>query len=435
MSRRVVVTGIGGVSPLGIAADKNRDALIQGTCGIGSITSFSCAGFPARSAGEIRTFQPALFGIKPKSLKVMNKTIQYAVAATFLALQDARMQDAGYGPREIGLVMGVHGVQFSATDLLLASCEAMAGDMRGYMSAAYKTAGTAVTIKDPSRTVHPLWALSVLANMSLCHIAIQHNIQGPNLALSSLDAAGAQAIGEAVHLIRDGAADICIAGGSYALNTNDFLSLSSLGMLAYDAEYFRPFDSSSTGCVLGEGSAVLVLEERSRALNRNAPVHAEIAGFSSIVNGGTGASDIAASPPDRQGMADCLSRALQDASVAPAAIDYIHADGKGTPDADRMESFAIRDVFGEASGRIPLSTTKPLTGHMLSASGAFGALATVLAVRDGFMPPIRKYTAPEDTFPLNIVAKAAIRKKMRHAVSMTFGITGEHTALVMRAPA
>ncbi len=433
MNRRVVVTGLGVVSPLGNTVNKTQQALSEGTCGLSPIISFPSSSFPAKVAGEIRDFNPAMYGIKPKSRKVMNKTIQYAIAATGLAREDALLKNSNYyESSNVGLSLGVHGVQFSSEELLLASYEAISEDMRGYMSTAYKNTGVPVKIRDPERAVHPLWALSVLANMSLCHVAIQYNIQGPNIALSSLDVAGSQALGEAYKAVRHGTNPVYLAGGSYALNTNDFLSLSSLKLLSEHNQDCRPFDSSRDGCVLGEGSAMLVLEELSHARRRGAKIYAEIAGFGSLFDGDAPFDDMCTTQPDNQAMSSCMHLALEDACIAPSAVNYINTDGSGTVFGDRNEALAVKQTFGSCTGTVALSSTKPLTGHMLAAAGAFEALATILSIKEGFIPPTRNCTKPDCMFPLNIITKTGIRKQLQYALSNSFGLSGECASLVFK---
>jgi 3-oxoacyl-[acyl-carrier-protein] synthase II len=431
MTRRVAVTGLGAVSPIGTTLEETWNALLNGRSGIDRITSISAPSFPVSLAGEIKDFSPRAFKIPAKSLKVMNKTIQYALAASSRAVEHARLADAPYGARQTGLSLGVNGIQYTTEELFLASYESIGRDMRNYMDEEHRSDGVPITLNDPSLAVHPLWPLSVLANMSLCHIAIQHNAQGPNLAFSSLDAAGSQAIGEAYRAIRQGICDVFIAGGSYGLNTLDVLSLSSLGLLARRDETCRPFDRRRTGCVPGEGAAVFVIEELEAALRRGAPVYAEITGYGSFFNGAAERFDLARDLPDRQAMAACMAQALHDAALSPGEVDFINADGKGSVTGDLMEAGAYRDVFKDSCATIPVSTSKPLTGHMFSASGAFAALATVLSVSTGMIPPTINNETPDEDCGL-MLPKIALKKQMRYAISNTFGFSGEHTTLVFK---
>jgi len=431
MIRRVVVTGLGTVSPIGTTLEEIWNALISGVSGIKKITSINAPSFPVSMAGEIKNFSPRAFNIPAKSLKVMNRTIQYALAASSRAAGHAGIADTTYDARRIGLSLGVNGIQYTAEELFLASYEAIGRDMRNYMDEEHRLDGGPITLNDPSLAVHPLWPLSVLANMSLCHIAIQHNAQGPNLSFSSLDASGGQAIGEAYRAIRQGICDIFIAGGSYALNSLDVLSLSSLGLLARGEEPCRPFGQGRTGCVVGEGAAVLVLEELECAIRRRAPIYAEIIGYGSLFNGAADFFDLGADTPDRQAMGECMLQALRDASLSPGEVAFINADGKGSVTGDLMEAGAYRDVFRDRCADIPVSASKPLTGHMLSASGAFEALATVLSVSRGIIPPTINNETLDEGCSL-VLPKNALKKQIKYAISNTFGFSGEHTTLVFK---
>ncbi len=427
MSRRVVVTGLGLVSALGNSVEENWNALEDGTSGIKPISTPPYpASFPLRHAGEITNFKPREFGIKPKSLKVMNPTIQYALAASWLALKDAGVNDTVYNPEQIGITLGVDGLQYTAEETLLASYEAVGNDMGNYLTTNGQAAGTPIHTKDPNLAIHPLWPLSVLANMALCHISIQHNLQGPNLAFSSLDVGGSQAIGEAFHLIRQGDCDVFIAGGSYGLNTMHMLSLASLNAVAGTAESGKPFGSASKGCVPGEGAAIVVLEELNRARKRNARIYAEISGYGTFFNG---SAQPDGSPADQRDMLRSMQTALDDAGIAPADIDYVNTDGKGLRTGDDAEIGAVRQLFGGRSNPLPASTCKQLTGHMLAAAGAFDAVTSILALEKGCIPGSGDTgNLPPDS-PIQI-NKKALKKEIKYAISNTFGLTGENTSLV-----
>ena len=428
MNRRVVVTGLGVISSLGNTVKENWKNLTEGISGISPIALLPDPSFPVKTAGGIKHFKPADYGIQPKSLKLMNTTIQYAIAASNFAVEDANISRNEYADREIGLSFGVNGIQYAAEEGFLAFYESVNNDLRNYMSGDNVTAGAPIKINDPGLAVHPLWPLSVLSNMSLCQIAIHHSFQGPNLAFSSVDAAGSQAIGEAYKSICQGAGDIYIAGGGYALNTIDILSLSSMDLLSKNQEEIRPFDRLRDGCVLGEGAVVLVLEEMSHALDRGAPVYAEIAGYGSFFNGLSDACDNGNSSTGCVAMKECMSRALSDASLDPSSIDYINADGKGTVQSDCLEAQALYHMFGR---EVPVSTSKPLTGHMLAANGAFQALSTVLSIKHGIIPPTINCMDQDPQCDIAVV-KNALKKQIKYAISNTFGFSEEHTSLVFK---
>lgn len=425
--RRVVVTGRGAISPIGCTPEDIWDSLCACRSGIAPLRIASAPSLPVRDAGIIRNFSPRAYSIPAKSLKVMNKTIQYALAASACAVREAGIAGDEYRPDEIGIFLGVSGIQYTAEELFVASCEAVGGDMRQYMDHEHRAVGSAVALRDSDAAVHPLWPLSVLANMALCQLAIQHDFQGLNCAFSSIDAAGGQAIGEAFTAIRRGTADMIIAGASYGLNTLELLSLAGAGLLADNAAACRPFDRDRSGCVPGEGAAIFVLEERERAMKRGARIYAELVGY------GSWCAPAAYSAPDdtraHEPLCRCLELALQDAELSPAAISCICADGKGTVREDRREARAYEQLFGACSAMPPLSTATPLTGYLLSAHSAFSAMAALLCLEHEAVPPLAHFNAPDQGCGL-LFPKKTLKKQLEYVMSNTFGFSGEHTTLI-----
>ncbi len=366
----------------------------------------------------------------------MNKTIQYAIAATCGALEDARIDAADPASMEhYGLALGVDGIQYSAEDFLLATYAASGEDMAYYASAAEGNEKQSIKTRDPHLTVHPLWPLTVLPNMSLSHISMLQKIQGPNIVFSSIDAAGAQASGQAFKSIRIGESVVYLAGGSYALNTIHLLSFSTHQLLSQNSDpqqACRPFDCSRDGSVLGEGAVMLVIEELTHALQRGASIYAEIIGYSTYFNGLNSCLSVGRDTPDWQGMHDCMVAAIRDAGIAPAEVNYITADGKATVWGDRMEAQAIRETFNDTGSRIPVSTYKSALGHLLPAAGAASAAITALSISNGIIPPTQNHTATDSQCTLNIVGQAPCRHEIHYALSNTFGFTGENTSLVFK---
>ncbi len=426
MSRRVVVTGLGIISPLGTTLKETVDSLLSSTSGIGPIASIQPPpGFPARCAGEVRGFQPRAYGIKAKNLKVMNRSIQYALAAAHLALEDAGACPVPWQPPDlIGLCLGVEGIQYNAEELLLASYEAVGNDMRRYCSPDGEDC-TPIHTRDPGLAVHPLWPLSVLPNMALCHISIQHGIMGPNLAFSSIDAAGMQAIGEGSRMIREGMCDACLVGGAYGLNSMHILSLASQNMLSADGSC-RLFDSRDTGCVPGEGAAVLVLEDMETARRRGVRMYAEVAGYAARV-------DADASPPypeNRRMLVGCIADALEDAGIPAEDTEYVHAGGTGVYAIDRIEIEAIGELFG--AGTVPVGTVRALSGHLLPAAGALDAAITALSIHTGCIAPAAG--CPENGAGGGLYFPHAVeRRKISSAVTTTCGMHGEHAVVAFKS--
>jgi len=423
MLRRVAVTGLGLLSCLGDSVEQNWGALMRGASGIGPLESDAHLRLPAAAAGMIRRFQPGDYHLKPKSLKVMNRATQLALAASALALHDSGLDSAKCQPEAVGLNLGVDGIQYTAEEFLLACYEAIGKDMRAYIAPAGRQACRPILTRDPTLAVHPLWPLSALPNMALCHVAIQHQLQGPNAAFSSVDAAGAQAIGAAVLSIRSGQCDTYLAGGTCALSSMHFLSLSSAGQLSGPGGLCRPFDRRRDGIVLGEGAAMLVLEELAAAHRRGANIYAEIIGYGSVGAGTLG--------PAEQGLTESMLHAMDDARIRAADIDCLHADGKGATEADRLEAVATRQALGRCGAEVPVTSSKPITGHMLPASGAFGAAATALAIRHGHIFPTVNCADPDPLCGLNIITKP-LKKEIRYAMSNTFGMMSESTTLIFR---
>jgi len=429
MIRRVVVTGLGIISPVGNNTEEAWSSLLAGQSGIGSLSTISYPSFPAKAAGEVKNFNPRDYHIKPKSLKLMNRTIQFAIAASGLAMTDAGICEETYPPENAGLALGVDGVQYSTEEFLLACYESTGKDLKIYVSPESPYADISIHTRDPGLSVHPLWSLSVLANMSLCHISIQQQLQGPNLAFSSIDASGAHAIGEAFRSIQYGESDLYLAGGSYALNTMTFMSLSALGLLSDKNETDPVFDACNKGLLLGEGAVVMVLEEKEAAKKRGARIYAEINGYASSY-GSSSFVDLSLQTPDASGLANCIQQSLTDASLSPAAIDFINADGRPGIQGRSPEIAALESVFGENAGSIPVSTAKSLTGHMLPATGAFDAASTVLSIYHDLIPPAGRQPDNEVLSRLHLVTRQPLATPVHYAVSNTFGISGEHTSLV-----
>lgn len=432
MGRRVVVTGVGVVSALGNRVEDNWNALCRGVPAPAEKSFFKNPFFSSKVSGEVTNFNPAAYNIKPKSLKVMNKTIQYCLASSQLAVKDAGMETGGYQPRQVGLSLGIDGIQFSAEELLLASYEAVGRDMNNYIAPDHESSETPIKIRHTDMCVHPLWSLSVLCNMSLCHVSIFQNFQGPNMTFSSVDTAGSQAIAEAFNAVKDGTCNIFAAGGAYGLNSLHIMSLSYLNLLSHKNGRCMPFSVDRDGYALGEGAAMLVLEEATHAKRRGARIYAEIAGQGSSFNCGSASVLDPHGPSSVEALSECMNSALKNAQVCPSEVDYINADGGATVASDRAEAQAIRQTFGKYAETVPVSSSKAMTGHMLPASGAFDAFSTVMSLYQEEIPPILKDMAADQTLGLNLVSKKPLKKALRYAISNSFGLMGENTALIFK---
>jgi len=424
MPRRVVITGLGLISPLGLTLEDNWSSLTKGVSGAHFISSFDCSSWKIKIAGEVKNFDPCYLPGKKKSVKLMNRDSQLAVAATSLALEDSRLDRNEIEPSAIGIAFGAFGVQYTLEEAYIVT---------------YSAAGEKITWLSESeepKCLNPIWPLTILPNMSLCHIAISHNIQGPNIAFCSLVTSGAQAIGEAFKLIKFGEADIFIAGGCSTLNPSYLFSLCSSGLLSDEkgnpSTACRPFDKNRNGFVMGEGAAVVIIEELSHALRRNAHIYGEVIGYSSTMQGNTLISEKQSFETRVGGVTACLKETIEQAEIDPEDIDYLNADGKATFISDWVETEAIKKVFGSYAYQLSISSTKSTMGHLLCASAPAEIIIGALALREGIIPPTINYQHPDPCCDLDYTPNHFKRKEVKVVLSHTIGLSGEHAALILR---
>jgi 3-oxoacyl-[acyl-carrier-protein] synthase II len=408
--RRVVVTGIGLVTPLGNDVATNWESLRCGRSGIGRITRFDPSPLSVRIAGEVHDFDPGAF-IDARDLKKMDTFCQYAVAAAQMAIDDAALAIAVDDADRAGVILGVG-----------------MGGMETIERVARKYHDTG------SDRVGPFFVPRLCANMAPAHIAIRFGARGVNHAIMSSCASGGDAIGEATRLIRFGYQDIVLAGGSEAGITpmclSGFAAMRALSTRNDEPQRAsRPFDRERDGFVLSEGAAILVLEDLDHAIVRGARIYAEIAGFAS----NSDAHHITAPPADGEGAARCIHLTLQDGGLDPCDVDYVNAHGTSTPYNDAVETLAIKRVFGEHAARLAVSATKSMTGHALGASGAMEAAFTALAVHHQSIPPTINYEHPDPACDLDYVPNQARAASIRVALSNSFGFGGANTCLAFRS--
>jgi 3-oxoacyl-[acyl-carrier-protein] synthase II len=407
--RRAVVTGIGLVSPLGLGIEENWNNLIQGKSGIGPITRFDTTNFATRIAGEIKDFHPEDF-IPRKELRKMDPFLQFALAAARLALDSSGLPMTSELSERAGVIMGC-GLGGIST-------------IEEYHK---------VLLDSGPKKVSPFFIPMIISNMAPGLISIYHGLKGPNLSVQTACAAGTHAIGQAFHMIREGVADVMLCGGVEAtisaLSIAGFNAMRALSTRNEEPEKAsRPFDKQRDGFVMGEGAAVLVLEEMQMALERGAKIYAEIIGF-----GASGdAYHMAAPAPEGEGAARCMKNALQDACIQPAEVDYINAHGTSTDLNDKFETQAIKKVFGGHAWKIGVSSTKSMTGHLLGAAGGLEGAYTVLAIDQQIMPPTINYEYPDPDCDLDYVPNLAREATIRVALSNSFGFGGTNGALVFR---
>jgi 3-oxoacyl-[acyl-carrier-protein] synthase II len=409
LRRRVVVTGMGLVIPTGIGVETVWKNVCEGKSGIGLLTRFDTNGFETKIAGEVKDFNPELY-IDKKEIKRMDLFVQYAIAATKEALEDAQLNIAPENCEQIGVIVGT-GLGGLPT-------------LEKYHKVLLE--------RGPSR-ISPFFIPMLIANLASGQIAIQFGPKGPNTCLVTACATGAHCIGDAFRAIVYGDAEAMIAGGTEAnitpLTIGGFNAMKALSTKNDEPEKAcRPFEKNRDGFVVAEGAGIVILEELQFALKRNAKIYGELIGY-----GYTGdAYHITAPSPDGDGAVRCMRMAIKDAGLKSEEIDYINAHGTSTPLNDLTETIAIKTVFGDYAKKIPISATKSMTGHLLGAAGSTEAIFTILAIRDGIMPPTINYEEPDPQCDLDYVPNMARRKPLKIAMSNAFGFGGTNATLVFK---
>ena len=409
LDRRVVVTGLGMVTPLGNDAADNWHGLLAGRSGIRAISRFDAASLPVRIAGEVRGFDPAAY-IEKKDLKRMDLFAHYAVAAAHMAVEDAQLRIDPAMAERVGVLVGV-GMGGIAT---------IEENLRVFFESGIKK-------------VTPFFIPRLIANMAPGQIAMRVGAKGTNYAITSACASGGHAIGEAYRSIRLGLQDAMLAGGAEApvtpMGVGGFAVMRALSTRNEEPERAsRPFDRERDGFVVGEGAAILVLESLDAAAGRGARIYAEIVGYGANAD----AYHITTPSPEGEGAARCMRLALADAELNPVDVDYINAHGTSTPYNDANETQAIKNVFGEHAARLAVSSTKSMTGHALGAAGAIEAAYTVLSLHHGVVPPTVNYEVPDPECDLDYVPNEARRMPVRAALSNSFGFGGTNACLAFR---
>ena len=407
-ARRVVVTGLGLVTPLGTGVEKTWKALCAGESGIGRITRFDPTGYDAQIAGEVKDFDPAQF-IEKKEIKKMDTFIHYAVGASQLAVDDAKLKVAPEEASRVGVYIGsgIGGL----------------GSIEHYHDVLRE--------KGPGR-VSPFFIPMTIINLASGQVAIRVGAKGPNSCAVTACATGNHCIGDAYRLIQRDDADVMIAGGAEAaitpLGVAGFASAKALSFRNDDpTKASRPFDKDRDGFVLGEGAGVVVLEEFEHARARGARIYAEVIGYAM----NSDAYHITAPPEEGEGAVRCMEMALKDAGVAKTDIGYINAHGTSTM-ADAIETKAIKHVFGEQAYRIPVSSTKSMTGHLLGAAGGIEAVFSILALHHGILPPTINLDHPDPACDLDYVPNTARSVQTQVVLSNSFGFGGVNACLLFR---
>ena len=409
MRRRVVVTGIGAITPIGITGTNLWDGVRAERSAVRSLTRFDPSIFRSHNAAEVNDFVPSDH-LDAKRAKRLDRFGQFSVVAARQALEDANLDLASEDRDRIGTMMG----------------SALGG-------VAYAEDQLGLFLKQGLRAVEPMLALTVFGGASSCNIAIELGVRGPNSTNSMSCASGTIAVGEAFRQVRDGYADVMIAGGAEAplspLCFGAFALIRAMSTRNDDpGSASRPFDRDRDGFVMGEGSAVLILEERSRAIARGAPIYGEVLGYG-LTND---AHHMTAPLPDGSQAARSITLALADAEIAPNDVTYVNAHGRSTPLNDPTETLAIKRAFGDHAYRMPVSSTKGYYGHALGASGAIEAAICALALRNRWVPPTVNLQTPDEACDLDYVPSVGRPADLDVVVSNSFGFGGINAAIVMR---
>ena len=408
MKRRVVLTGLGAVTPLGNTAAESWQAARAGKCGIGPITHFDTTGFKATLAGEVRDFDATQY-IDKREARKMDRFTQFAMSAAAMAVADSGLDFSTEDVSRCGVLIstGVGGIETIENDVIRAQ-------EKGYDK------------------ISPFFVPMIISNMAAGQAAIRFGLRGMCSCVVTACASGTNAIGDAFRHIRDGYGDIMLAGGAEATITpmciGGFTSMKALSTASDPGRASIPFDAERSGFVMGEGAGILVLEELEHARARGAAIYAEVVGYGANCD----AHHITAPAPGGAGAAVCMQQALADAGIAPEAVGYINAHGTSTPMNDRCETAAVKTAFGPHAQELLISSTKSMTGHLLGASGAVEAIFTALAVRDGFAPPTVGYRQPDPDCDLDVVPNQGRAADIRYAMSNSLGFGGHNASLVLK---
>jgi 3-oxoacyl-[acyl-carrier-protein] synthase II len=406
MERRVVITGVGAVTPLGNDVESTWDSLVAGRSGVDVIRSFDASAFPVQIAGEVKDYDPK-GATAPKDARKFDRNVLFALSAAKEALNDAGVN--GYQPERTGVVVGNCIGGFNEL-------------MRQY---------DVMRERGPDR-VSPYFLANVLVDSPSGQLAIELGVRGPNYAVVSACATGSHAIGEAAELIRRGDADVVLAGGTesciHPLILAGFCSMRGLASgNGVPAEAARPFDAARAGFVIAEGAGIVVLEGLEAAKDRGARIYAEVLAYGASND----AHHMLQPDPESVGVADMMRAALARAGIGPEKVDYVNAHGTGTPLGDAAETRAIKEVFGEHAYELSISATKSMTGHMFGAAGAVEAIASALTIHHGVIPPTINYQTPDPACDLDYVPNTAREAEVNVALSNAMGLGGHNGCVLL----
>ena len=406
---RVVVTGLGAITPIGIGKDEYWESLIKGKSGVGYITRFDAEDFVTKIAAEVKDFNPEDFMDK-REIRRTDRFTQYALAGTYLALEDGDIDLSVVKKDRVGVVIGSG----------IGGMETLEGEH------------TKLIEKGPKK-VSPLFIPMMISNMAPGQISMKYGLKGPTMTITTACASGNHAIGEAFRMIQRGICDMIITGGCEAAITplaiagfNAMKALSTRNEEPSKAS--RPFDKKRDGFVMGEGAGILVLEELNHALKRNATIYGEIVGYGTSSD----AYHITAPDPEAEGPRKAMELALLDGNVSYKEVDYINAHGTSTYYNDKLETLAIKKAFKEHAYKLNISSTKSMTGHLLGGAASIEAIATILAIKEGIIPPTINYEDPDEECYLNYTPNKAVKRDIEYAMSNSLGFGGHNGTILFK---
>ncbi|WP_416197456.1 MAG: beta-ketoacyl-ACP synthase II [Sporanaerobacter sp.] len=407
--RRVVITGLGPITSIGIGKENYWNSLIEGKSGISYITNFDTEGYTSKIGAEVKDFQPEEYMDK-KEAKRMDKFAQFAVAATKLALEDSELNLDDIDKERVGVILGsgVGGIETLEAE------------------------HTKLMEKGPRR-VSPFFIPMMISNMGPGQITMMYGFKGPSFTITTACASGTHAIGESFRMIQKGVSDVIITGGSEAavspIAVAGFCSMKALSTRNEEPEKAsRPFDKDRDGFVIGEGAGIIVLEELEHALKRNAHIYGEVIGYGATSD----AYHITAPDPEAKGAAEAMRLALEEANLDFDKVDYINAHGTSTYYNDKLETLAIKKVFKGHAYKLAISSTKSMTGHLLGAAGGIEAIATVLAIEEGIIPPTINYETPDPECDLDYTPNKAVKREIKYALSNSLGFGGHNATILLK---
>ncbi len=409
MARRVVITGLGMVTPLGIGVEENWESVLKGKSGIGPITKFDASSFASQIAGEVKGFRSEDF-LTPKDAKHLDVFIHYAIASARMAIEDSKLKITPENNNRVGCVTGsgIGGL----------------GTIEFYHK---------VLLEKGPRRISPFFIPGIIANMAPGQIAIEFGARGPNTCIVTACAASSHAIGESFKIIQRGAAEVMITGGTENVLTplalGGFTSMKSLSTRNDEPEKAsRPFDKKRDGFIISDGGGIIILEELNHALDRGADIYSEIIGYGMSSD----AYHIVAPDPEGIGAELCMEAAMKDAGLDPTDIDCINAHGTSTKLNDISETKGIKSVFGDYAYHVPISSTKSMTGHLLGGAGVTEAIYSILTIKNGVIPPTINYEFPDPECDLDYVPNKARKKRVKTLLSNSFGFGGTNSSLIFK---